>query len=489
MVENIEKILDFFEQVSRIPRCSKNEAKIRQWLENWAGERNWKTKRDNAGNLSVMVPATPGHEKAPIVVLQSHMDMVCEKETNSNHDFNRDPITLLAKGDWIQAQGTSLGADNGIGIALALMAASDDTFCRPPLQLLFTVEEETGLIGASAMSADLIEGRLLLNLDSEHEGVFIVGCAGGKDSRISIPVTPSKIIGKNQAFFTIEVHGLQGGHSGVDIHHQRANAIKILARSLMALAETGPIMLATINGGTAHNAIPRTASAEFASTSVKTGEFQKIVNTLENTVRREFEAVDSSVKIRIRGPKNETEIGNGLISHQETQKIIQLLCALPHGVVAMSKKIENLVETSCNLAVVNYKKRIIEIVTSQRSSVMSRLEEITDSIKAAALLAGSRITDENAYPAWETRMDSPILDRCKKVYQKLFKKEPFVDVIHAGLECAVIGAKYPEMDMISFGPTIQGAHSPDEKLYVPSLDHTWTFLKTLLESVAKESDS
>lgn len=489
MVKNTKAILDCFEQISRIPRCSKNETKIRQWLENLAGEKRWKTKTDDAGNLAVTVPATPGYEKAPMIVLQSHMDMVCEKETNSKHDFTRDPIRLLSKGDWIQADGTTLGADNGIGIALALTAAFDDSSCRPPLELLFTVEEETGLIGASAMSAGLIEGKTLLNLDSEQEGVFIVGCAGGQDTRISIPVTPAKMTGKNREFFTIGVYGLQGGHSGVDIGHQRANAIKILVRCLTALAETGPVLLASINGGNAHNAIPRAANAEIACLPGNAGVLQKLVNHLEKTIRREFEAVESSIKITIRGPEKESAGKNILISHRETQKIIQLLCALPHGVVAMSNKIEKLVETSCNLAVVNYKKGVIEIVTSQRSSVMSRLEEITDSIKATARLAGSEVTDENSYPAWEPLTDSPILDRCKKVYATLFKKEPIVDVIHAGLECSVIGATYPGMDMISFGPAIEDAHSPDEKLFVPSVDRTWIFLKALLDSLAKVNDS
>jgi dipeptidase D len=337
------------------------------------------------------------------------------------------------------------------------------------------------------MSSDLINGNILLNLDSEQEGIFIAGCAGGRDTRISISVTPLKITGKNPDFFTIEVNGLQGGHSGVDIHRQRANAIKILVRCLMALDKTYPVRLVTIHGGSAHNAIPRFAKAEIAGTPDKVDEFQKIVKTIEKTVRREFKAVESSINIIIKGPRKRPEGGHTFISHPETQKIIQLLLALPHGVVAMSQTIENKVETSCNLAVVNHKKDIVEIVASQRSSVMSRLEDITDTIKATACLAGATVADENSYPAWEPQPNSPILDRCKTVYRQLFKTEAVVDVIHAGLECAVIGATYPQMDMISFGPTIEGAHSPDEKLFVPSVDRIWTFLTALLESLAKEN--
>ncbi len=487
MEKNCEKIVAFFSRVSEIPRCSKNETKIRQWLEKRAAEKQWKTKTDAAGNLIVIVPSTSGYENSPVVVLQSHMDMVCEKKTHSNHDFTRDPIRLCIRGDWIHAESTTLGADNGIGIALAMMAASDDTFCHPPLELLFTVEEETGLIGASKMSSDLINGNILLNLDSEQEGIFIAGCAGGRDTRISISVTPLKITGENPEFFTIEVNNLLGGHSGVDIHRQRANAIKILVRCLMALDKTYPVRLVTIHGGSAHNAIPRFAKAEIAGTPDKVDEFQKIVKTIEKTVRREFKAVESSINITIKGPRKRTEGGHTFISHPETQKIIQLLLALPHGVVAMSQTIENKVETSCNLAVVNHKKDIVEIVASQRSSVMSRLEDITDTIKATACLAGATVADENSYPAWEPQPNSPILDRCKTVYRQLFKTEAVVDVIHAGLECAVIGATYPQMDMISFGPTIEGAHSPDEKLFVPSVDRIWTFFTALLESLAKEN--
>jgi dipeptidase D len=481
MKNKIQKVFDIFQQISAIPRCSKKEEKISRWISQWAIQMGFDFKKDLVGNLLISVPASTGYETSSTVVIQGHMDMVCEKTPDSWHDFSRDPIKLMFEDEWVRAKNTSLGADNGIGLALAMAIVSDKASNHPSLELLFTVDEETGLTGAGHLEEGWLKGKILLNIDSEDEGTFTVGCAGGIDTIIKFPVT-SETISKELTSYHLKVRGLRGGHSGVDIHEQRANAIKIIARGLLLLMEKYPVHIMSINGGSAHNAIPREAEAILLSSFDFADSFSDIIRKFEKTVREEFDTIDPGLEVILE--KSDANGNNSwkIISEKHALSAVRLLVGIPHGVYNMSYQIPDLVETSSNLATVTTKESLIEIVTSQRSSSMSRLSEITGLIKAISALTGAETEDKNAYPAWKPRMDSPLLSRCVDIYTDLYGKQPKIEAIHAGLECAVIGAKYPDMDMISFGPTIKGAHSPEEKLHIPSVGKVLVFLTTLLGS-------
>lgn len=476
MDSQTEKIIDLFGQINAVPRCSKNEAAICGWLERWAGDHGFPVRRDPENNLVIDVPATSGYESAPRVVFQAHVDMVCEKRPDVDHDFEKDPITLVIDGDWLKAEGTSLGADNGIAVAMALALATDDTIARPPMELLMTVDEETGLTGAMALKPGFVEGRILLNVDSENEGVFTVGCAGGKDATISLALDSSPADG-GSACFTIAAKGLQGGHSGIDIGKQRANANAILARVLDHIGQHHDIRLVSINGGTVHNAIPRDAEAVIACPADKETLTRHIAE-LEKALRSEFEKTEPGLKLLL----TETHKENEVVPFDRSRAIIQLLMAMPTGVWEMSSDVDGLVETSNNLAVVKTTEGKLEVLVSQRSSVPSRLAAICRRVESIAALAGADVTWNSGYPSWPPDLDSPLLARCQSVYEEVFGKQAQVEIIHAGLECAVIGSVYPGMDMISFGPTMENPHSPDERLFLPSVGSIWTFLVALLAS-------
>jgi dipeptidase D len=481
MDNKIRNVFDIFQQISAIPRCSKNEEKICSWISQWALEKQFDFKKDSAGNLLISVPPSTGYETKPGIIIQGHMDMVCEKTAESKHDFSCDPIELVFEDQWVRAKDTSLGADNGIGIAMAMAMASDNFLSHPPIELLFTVDEETGLTGAGHLDNRWLKGSILLNIDSEEDSTFTIGCAGGVDTRIKLPIT-FKTIPKDLTNYHLKVHGLRGGHSGVDIHKQRANAIKILARILLLLMEKYSIQLSWINGGSAHNAIPREAEAMMALSSDVAGSISKIIREFEMTVQEEFENIEPQLKITFEKMHRHGHTSEKIIPEKHSLAIVRLLFGIPHGIYTMSHQIPGLVETSNNLAKINTKDSIIEIITSQRSNIMSRLAEITDHVKAVSALAGAETLNENAYPAWQPKMDSPLLSRCVHIYTSLFGIKPQIEVIHAGLECGIIGSKYPHMDMISLGPTIKGAHSPDEKLHLPSVEKIRTFLEALLAS-------
>jgi dipeptidase D len=474
-----QKVLKNFHEISAIPRCSKKEQQIARHLEKWAHTHRFEFKKDPSGNLCIRVPGTSNQKTASIVVLQGHLDMVCVKTENADHDFTKDPIRLVYADDWITAAETTLGADNGIAVALAMAVAEDDTVQHPPLELLFTVDEESGLIGAKNLDPHLFEGRLLINLDSETEGVFTVGCAGGEETRIRLAVHP-RAVPKGWRQYRIEVGGLHGGHSGIDIHKHRASANKILARILYEISVFSGMRLVDLTGGVTHNAIAREARAVFTCDPKQFDLMRPRITALQKHFQAEYPAESglsvSSAEIPEPGSDDRA------LTAEETLTVAHLLMSLPHGVVRMSADIPTLVETSCNLAMLKTKTGVVEIVSSQRSSVMSRLSEITARIKSIAALAGAETENENAYPAWPPNMASPLLDRCKKVYRELFEKAPIVETIHAGLECGIIGAKRPGMDMISFGPTIENPHSPEERLHIPSVTQTWKFLTALLKS-------
>ena len=472
------EILDIFEQIAAIPRCSKHEEKISQWLQSWARDNGLPVRADEAGNVVIEVEASEGYENSPVVVIQGHMDMVCEKTPDSAHDFSKDPIRPIADGEWLRADKTTLGADNGIAIAMGLVMATDKAVSHPSLELLFTVDEEQGLTGAAKLVPDFIKGRILLNIDSEDEGVLTVGCSGGKETRISLPLS-STGLPEDYQIYRLTVSGLRGGHSGVDIHKHRASANRILARLLGLLKESDDIRLVWIKGGTAHNAIARDAEARIAFKSADRDSVAKKISDFEQIVRSEFAASEKAPSLKISAPESST---GQVVSAEDTARAINLMLALPHGVIGMSPDIESLVETSTNFAIVEIKDDALKILSSQRSSVMSKLDELSQRIEALAALAGADTESGNAYPAWEPNMDSPLLQHCQDTYKKLYGKEPSVEIIHAGVECAILGVKYSGMDMISLGPTIENPHSPEERINIPTIGKVWDYLAEILKS-------
>jgi len=473
-----KKILHAFEQISQVPRPSKREEKIVAWLLNWAEENGLQARSDAASNIVIKVPATAGYENSETLVLQGHMDMVCEKTRESKHDFDRDPIELVYTDDgWLTANQTTLGADNGIAIAMAMVVATDKELGHPPLELLFTTDEETGLTGASSLKAGFIEGKQLLNVDSEDEGVFTVGCAGGEDARVALRfVTGDSLPGYSA--FRLVGSGMSGGHSGVDIILGRANAIKLLFRVIHLLSGLTDVRIAALSGGTTRNAIPRDCEAVLLLPEKDTAKAMTLVEDLERKLQSEYRKTDPKLQFKLT-----TESGDfKAASASTTRRAIDLVLAYPDGVAAMSKDIEGLVETSNNLATVNIDDGKLVILSNQRSSNMDSLALIGDRILAVARLAGADGETSGAYPAWKPNMDSRLLARCLDVYTKRFGKKPAVEAIHAGLECGIIGSKYDGMDMISFGPTIKYPHSPDEKIDIASIGKTWDFMVALFES-------
>ncbi|MGD8282652.1 MAG: aminoacyl-histidine dipeptidase [Desulfobacterales bacterium] len=480
MDTNTRKILEIFQQINTIPRCSKREEKITVWLEQWASTRGFRVKKDAAGNLLINVPSTVGYDHAPVIVIQGHMDMVCEKSPDSSHDFTTDPIGLKYDGDWLRAKNTTLGADNGIAIAIALALAGDKSVIHPPLELLFTVDEESGLNGAKQIESGFIEGNVLLNVDSETEGVFTIGCAGGRNTLISRKLTFNDLAEDSQ-FLSLTIQGLHGGHSGIDIHKQRANANKILARTMHQLGAVCDVRLVSINGGSAHNVIPRNAQAVFACDPSDTEALFNTVNEFERIVKTEYDAVDPSLSVSLSRADSGPQ-GNTVLDVQETLIVIGLLLSLPHGVMGMSPILKDLVETSNNLSTVEIKDATLQILTSQRSSVMSRMNEVTTVINSIATLAGAETKSDSEFSPWSPNLQSALLRRCKEIYRQVFNQEAEVESIHAGLECAIIGDTYPGMEMISFGPTIKDPHSPNERLFIPSIVRVWDFMVALLKS-------
>ena len=470
--------LKWFSEISKIPRCSKKEELIVQWLVKWAEDNQFSYKLDKVKNIVIQVPATAGYEKAPIVVIQGHMDMVCEKTPESTHDFSKDPIELVYDGDWLKANGTTLGADNGIALAMARALALDKDTPHPPLELLFTVDEETGLTGANALEPGFINGRILINVDSEDEGVFTVGCAGGINTNLYLPLCfePAP---KQLSAFTLHAGGMKGGHSGIDIAKEKANAIKIICRVLENLNKTSPIHIADIRGGSAHNAIPRDCVVTFLAEGAKEEALKAKISEMQDMFRAEYKNVEPDLSLKL----SAAEIPAKALGAAESERLIQFVRVIPHGVAAMSTDIDNLVETSNNLARIWVENNELHILSSQRSSVVSRLMALTHRIEDVAKLAGGRALSGDGYPPWQPNMDSPLLARSLKLYRELFNKEPVVEVIHAGLECGIIADRNPGMDMISIGPDLRYPHCPDEKVHIGAIGKVWDFMAVLLKDL------
>jgi dipeptidase D len=475
----VHTILEYFNQINAIPRCSNHEAQLAEWLKQWAAAHRFDTREDPAGNLVMAVPPSPGYESAPGVVLQGHMDMVCEKTPDASHDFTTDPIRSKVEGDWLMAEGTTLGADNGIAIAYALALAEDEQTRHPPLEFLFTVDEESGLNGAKKLGPHMLASKLMINLDSEDEGIFTIGCAGGADIEMQLKMAaqapPSDWIPMQ-----VRIGGFMGGHSGIDIHKGRGNANKILARMLTRLQETAHIRLVSIAGGSRHNAIARDAHALVACAPLHKKTVQKAVSDMQKTILQEYSGIETAPFVTATDADCHADAA---LSPDDTDRVIRILTAMPHGVCAMSHTFANTVETSSNLATVALDSGKLTILSSQRSALVSRLEALNHTIYAVAGLAGAETRTTNGYPPWTPKRDSRLLTAAQRIYRRLFDKDPIVQVIHAGLECAIIGDRYENMDMISFGPTIRNPHSPSERLYIPSIEKVWNLLVTLLQSL------
>jgi len=474
-----ELLWKYFAEISRIPRGSKNEAAASRYILETAKKLGLPAKADKLGNVVVEKPASPGRSHARWVALQAHLDMVCEKNKDKVHDFLKDPIEIVRRGNLLMANGTTLGADNGIGVATCLAIMEDKSLEHGPLELLFTVDEETGLTGARNLTPEFLKSRTLLNLDSEEEGALYVGCAGGKDTlgkwKVHFDPAPGSVQIAN-----LTVSGLKGGHSGLEIDKGRANAIKIMGRALAALDRLGA-RLSWIEGGNKRNAIPRECEALVLIPARKAAEAEKIIQDLNATIKAEFTVTEPDLLIRLAAAKTRKKAK--ALRKSDQLRILKAITALPHGVIKMSAEIAGLVETSTNLAIIQTARNAVIIATSQRSSVASELAEISDTVSAILELAGASVECSEGYPGWKPNMDSPILGLAKSVYLSLYGKEPEVKAVHAGLECGIIGERIPGMDMISFGPTLEGVHSPDEKVHIDTVEKFWHFLLELLKRI------
>jgi dipeptidase D len=492
-MENMSKTLEGLEPqslwrhflaISRIPRCSRNEQAVRAYVLEVAARTGCTHETDPTGNTVVRKKAATGMEARPVIVLQSHLDMVCEKNKGTEHDFSRDPVRWRRDGEWIGAEGTTLGADNGIGVAAQLALMEDREIAHGPLELLFTVDEETGLTGATGLAPDLLEGRILINLDSEDEETIYIGCAGGLDTVLSLPLETEPLPDGRMKAARIRAGGLQGGHSGLEIDRGRGNAIRLLARLLAETKDPLSLRLAHIDGGSKRNAIPRECDAVVCLSPDKVQDLKAAASEFERIARQEYKVEDPGVYVRIE--EKGIDLPAAVLRPSLQNRLIDLLICLPHGVIRMSPDIPGLVQTSTNLAVIKTEPEAIVISTSQRSSVATELGTASMRVAAAGRLAGARVHHGEGYPGWTPDPASPLLGRARAAYPSVFGREPKVTAIHAGLECGIIGDRFPGMDMISFGPTIRGAHSPDERVHVPSVQRFWELLVAVLET-AEES--
>ena len=471
-------VFHYFEEICRVPRPSKKEGKIRAFLEKFAIDHHLTCKTDAVGNVLIDKPATPGMEHAKKVILQSHMDMVCEKNRDTVHDFEVDPIQTYVDGEWLKAKGTTLGADDGIGMAAALAILADKEVAHGPLQCLFTVDEETGLTGAFALETGFMDGDILINLDSEDEGELFIGCAGGARTTAQFEFHP-ETAPDDYYFFRVTVKGLTGGHSGDDINKNRANANKVLNRFLMQLMQQYDLRLCEIDGGNLHNAIPREAHALCAVPMANKESVRIDLNLFLADIRNEYAVTEPHVIMDVESEPTQKEV----MEKKSMQKFLNAIYAVHNGVFAMSQEIPGFVETSSNLASIKMKDGLIEIVTSQRSSTLSSRKDVSQAVRSAFELGGGFAETGDGYPGWKPNPASEVLHVTVDSYKRLFGTEPKVRAIHAGLECGLFLEKYPHLDMVSFGPTLRGVHSPDERLLIPTVQKFWDLLLDVLKHI------
>jgi len=477
---NPKRVFYYFNEICKIPHPSKKEEKIVAWLLETGKALGLETKRDKIGNVLISKPATKGKEHVTPVIFQSHVDMVCEKNNETTFDFDKDSIQPYIDGEWLKAKGTTLGADDGIGVAIQLALLEAKDIEHGPLECLFTVDEETGLTGAHNLEADFLKGKMLLNLDSEDEGEFFIGCAGGKRTQAIFEIEWEEKMPKNVLAYKVCVRGLQGGHSGDDINKGRGNAVKLLTRILWNAYQNFDLFVADINAGNADNAITREGTAHIIIPQEHKNDFENYIQEMDKTYKAEYHITDPGVTVTLENATMPKKVLNELLQVD----LLNALYVCPHGVLAMSQDIPNFVETSTNLASVKFKDGKIIITTSQRSSVESKKLDAVDMVSATFYTVGADDVDsDGGYPGWMPNPNSEALKVLVQAYKNCFKKEPQAKAIHAGLECGLFSEKYPKLDMVSFGPTLRDVHTPDEKLKIDTVQQTWDltveFLKIL----------
>ena len=468
-----------FEAITKVPRPSKKEERIIEFLIDFAKSHNLEYQRDKIGNVVIRKPATAGYEERETIILQSHMDMVCEKNSDVDFDFDNEPIRAVVDGEWVRAEGTTLGADCGIGMAAAMALLLDQEAEHAPIEALFTVDEETGLTGAFNLGEGMLTGKYLLNLDSEDEGEIFIGCAGGIDTlaTFAISLEPAP---KNYEFYRFDVSDLVGGHSGDDINKGRANSNKITARLLLEAQQAFDGRMSYFDGGNLRNAIPREAYAVVGVPSKLKDKFEARVAQFNEEIREEFHFTEPDMRLALSPMPGVEEV----LSLDSQRKLLGALVGVPNGVLAMSSAIPGLVETSTNLASVKFsdKKKVV-VTTSQRSSVESAKHYAKNAVESVFALAGADVIHSDGYPGWAPNPDSKLLKVSVECYERLFGVEPKVKAVHAGLECGLFLEKYPHLEMVSFGPTLRGVHSPDECLEIATVDKFWRHLKEIVKSM------
>ena len=472
-----QQLWKHFDRLAAIPRGSTKEAAARDYVRGVATQLGLEAIQDKVGNLIVRKPARPGREGAPVTLLQGHLDMVCEKNEATVHDFEHDPIRVVRDGDWLKADGTTLGADNGVGVAAALAVMEGKNIAHGPLEFVFTIDEETGLTGASHFAAGVLKSKYYLNLDSEEDGQLCIGCAGGVNTtaRRKVKLVPA---GAGSAW-RIKVSGLRGGHSGVDIHQGRGNALRILGGVLQDLLERLPLELAEVKGGSAHNAIPREAAAWVVLPSSSEGELRSLVAATEASYKTELGNFDAGLEITL----SKAESPKMVWDAADARTTAALLACMPHGVLAMSPDVPGLVQTSTNLATVSVSGDVVEMVTSQRSAIETSKELAAHLVATVSKLAGFEVQHDGSYPGWKPEPNSELVRKLQAAHKKLFGEPAELIAMHAGLECGVIGEKYPGMQMISLGPTIVDPHSPNERVQISTVERFWNYLRLVLESL------
>ncbi len=472
------KVWHNFYKITQIPRPSKKEEKIILFVEQFGKNLGLETIKDSLGNILIRKPATPGMERKKGIILQAHLDMVPQKNNDKIHDFEKDAIETIIDGEWVRANKTTLGADNGIGVASILSVLESDDLSHGLVEALFTIDEETGMTGAFALQAGLLKGDMMLNTDSEGEGELYVGCAGGVDANIRFRFKPLPTE-NNYVPYKLNINGLKGGHSGLDINLERANSNLLLIRIMWRATFKFKARLSALYGGDLRNAIPREASAVILIPKDKESEFLDFFNGHVSILKSEYRTVEPDMSISL----EETEMPATYIDEETQNKLISAIYTCPNGVIRMSSEIEGIVETSTNLAIVKTLKDEVTIQCLLRSSVDSAKEDLSARIRALFEMAGAKVTFSGSYPGWKPNPDSEILKIMKEVYLKKFGKVPEVKAIHAGLECGIIGGNYPNLDMISFGPTIRSPHSPDERVKIDTVQRFWDFLVETLKHV------
>lgn len=471
----------YFEAICNVPHPSKKEEKIAAYIMNWGKEKGFEVITDKLGNIVVRKPATPGMENRKPIAIQGHIDMVCEKNSDVEFDFDNDPIQPYIDGDWVKARGTTLGADNGIGVAMGMALMDSKDLAHPDLEILCTLDEETGLTGAIQLATNLLKAEILINLDSEEEDAFTIGCAGGINTAASFKYIADKAPTDATAY-KITVKGLRGGHSGIEIHDGRANAAMLLNRALYNLQNTIGLRLVDFNSGNKHNAIPREGFATVVVPNSAKNDFEKYIADYCLTAKKEYAVKEPNLNIFAEACAMPAKV----MEKAFQKNLLNSFYAMPHGVIRMSPDIAGLVQTSTNFAIVETRAEEVYVLTSQRSSVESEKVDIAHKVRASLELGGATVESSDGYPAWEPNVKSPILAEAVKMYEKVLGKKPEIMAIHAGLECGLIGEKYPGMDMLSMGPNLRDVHSPDEKVQISSVEKIWKLLVEIVKHIPEK---